>query len=348
MNKLLSAGKKAVLIKALPFALLTTLTIESQAFTQETHKRIVIDAVSYMKANPETTEFKRLKAAANAAGYTVEQMAEVMGQAAYDVDDFEDTFLCGSVTGDCVRAPVWGIGSAFVNYSSFWHFQNQSRGSDVHGNDFGGYNYDQLTVGDSSDGITRAWLGGDHLDDGPGGMDGWWGMEDSEYNTYGVTEANYRQGSYSRKSMYEDYEDMPFQPVDNLGQYWYNQFWQQPSAQTLGFALHTTDLLVPMHTWTTLGRNHSGWEGWVRDYYDDEGLNDFDLVSQALQTFTPPVPGNPEIRETLTQGGTLSYSTGAVVLSSTEHEDRKQVARNLVPHAIAMAVHVLNHAALRF
>ena len=345
----LPSWKKGMLLKALPFALLASVATESQAFKQETHKRIVIDAVNYMKANPDTTEFNRLQAAANAAGYTIDQMAEVLGQSAYDVDDFEDTFLCGAITGDCVRAPVWNIGVAFgTSYTSWWHFQNQSRGSDVHGNDFGGYNYSQSTVADSEDEITKTWLVGDHLDDGRGGMRGWWGMEDSEYDSYGVTEANYRQGSYSNKSMYDDFEEMPFQPVDNLGQYWYNQFWQQPSAQTLGFALHTTDLLVPMHTWSTLGRNHSGWEGWVRDYYDQEGLNDFDRVANALQSFTPPVPGNPEIRETLTQGGTLSYSTGSLVLSSTDHEDRKEVAQRLVPHAIAMAVHILNHAALRF
>ena len=31
------------------------LSLEAQAFSQETHRRIAIDAVNYMKANPTTT-----------------------------------------------------------------------------------------------------------------------------------------------------------------------------------------------------------------------------------------------------------------------------------------------------
>jgi hypothetical protein len=65
-------------------------------------------------------------------------------------------------------------------------------------------------------------------------MTGWWGSEDSEYNSYGITEANYRLDTYSSKSHYDDFEDSAFQPIDNLGQYWYNQFLAQPTAQTLG------------------------------------------------------------------------------------------------------------------
>jgi hypothetical protein len=30
---------------------------QAQAFSQETHKRIAIDAVNYMKANPSTTNY---------------------------------------------------------------------------------------------------------------------------------------------------------------------------------------------------------------------------------------------------------------------------------------------------
>ncbi|MFC6635147.1 phospholipase [Microbulbifer taiwanensis] len=317
----------------------------AQAFQQITHKRIAMDAVAYMRNNPETTEYARLKAWVNAAGYTLDQFAEVLGQGAYDVDDFQDTYLCGAVTGDCVYAPVFNAGASLVNYTSYWHFQNHTRGSDVHGNDLGGYNYDLLTVWGDIDNLAATWLVGDYLDDGNGGMTGWFWSDDSEYNSYGITEANYRQGSHSSKSMYDDFEEIPFQPLDNLGQYWYSQFLAQPTAQTLGFVMHTTDLLQPHHVWTTSALNHSGWEGWVADYYDGENLNDSGLVTQAMDNFNPVASGSSDIRPLLTEGGALAYGNGGIVLSSTDHNDRVQVARVVVPHAIAMVVHILNHAA---
>lgn len=329
-------------------ALLSVSAMNANAWTQETHKRIVIDAVRYMESNPTTTEYNRLKAVANASGYTIDQFAEALGQGAYDVDDFEDTFICGAVTGDCQYAPVWSLGASIVKYTSYWHFQNHTQGSDAHGNDLGGYNYDKLTVWGAIDNMAASWLYGDHLDDGNGGMSGWWGRESSKYNSYGVTEANYRQGSSSSKSMYRDFEDIPFQPIDNLGNFWYQQFVAQPTVQTLGFVLHTTDLLQPHHTWTTSDLNHSGWESWVNDYYYSEGLNDLEKVDAALTSFTPISSSSNDIRPLLTQGGAFSYSNGGIVLSSTSHYDRAQVANQTIPHAIAMVVHVLNHAANRF
>ncbi|MCK0152920.1 phospholipase [Alcanivorax sp. S6407] len=337
MKKLAIAGVLSAAVLASP----------AQAFQQITHKRIAIDAVNYMKANPTTTEYNRLKAWVNAAGYSMDQFAEVIGQGAYDVDDFQDTYLCGATTGDCVYAPVFNAGSSLVNYTSYWHFQNHTRGSDVHGNDFGGYNYDLLTVWGDIDNMAATWLYGDYMDDGNGGMTGWWWSDDSEYNTYGVTEANYRQGSYSSKSMYDDFEEMPFQPIDNLGQYWYSQFLANPTAQTLGFVMHTTDLLQPHHVWTTSALNHSGWETWVADYYDSENLNNPAMVAAAIQDYTPLSASSNDIRPLLTQGGALAYGNGGIVLSSTDHSDRLQVAQVVIPHAIAMVVHVLNHAALK-
>ncbi len=332
--------------------LLAMTASQSQAFTQPTHKRIVEDAIAYMERHPNSTEYAKLAAAAQAAGYSMEQFAEVVGQGAYDVDDFADTFLCGAITGDCVEAPVWGAGSSIVKYTSYWHFQNHTRGGDAHGNDLGGYNYDLLTVWGAIDNMAATWLRGDHLDDGEDGMTGWcffWSCnEDSEFNSYGITEANYRQGSHSHKGMYEDFENIPFQPIDNMGQHWYNEFWQQPTAQTLGFVLHATDLLQPHHTWTTSDLNHSGWEGWVEDHYASLRLNDDALVTDAMNSFTPIPAHQRDIRPLLTEGGAISYSQGGMVLSSTAAADREQVAKIVIPHAIAMTVHVLNHAANRF
>ncbi|WP_440055423.1 phospholipase [Pseudoalteromonas sp. T1lg65] len=319
-------------------------TSETVAFSQETHKRIVIDAVNYMAQNPSQTQYAKLRAYAQANGLTVQQLAELLGQAAYDVDDFEDTFLCGAITGDCVQAPLWGMAESIVKYTSYWHFQNHTRGADSHGNDFGGYNYDKLTVWGDVDNLAATWLKGDYLDDGHGGETGWFSADDSEYNSYGITEKNYRLDSHSSYSMYDDFEEMPFQPIDNLGQYWFQSYLQSGNPQVLGFVFHTTDLLQPHHTWTTSAKNHASWESWVKDYYDQENLNNFTLVSQAMANFAPLSSTDSDIRPLLTQGGAYSYAQGGIVLNSTDHYDRLTTAKQVIPNAIAMVVHLLNHA----
>ncbi|MFC3033743.1 phospholipase [Pseudoalteromonas fenneropenaei] len=331
--------------KTLTLALLLPLfTMEAQAFSQETHKRIVIDAVNYMAQNPQTTQFSKLQQYASQHGMTLAQLANVLGQAAYDVDDFEDTFLCGAVTGDCVQAPLWGSAESIVKYTSYWHFQNHTQGADAHGNDFGGYNYDKLTVWGAIDTMAATWLKGDHLDDGKGGQTGWFGADDSKYNSYGITEAHYRIDSQSSYSMYKDFEKIPFQPIDNLGQYWYQSYLQSGQPQILGFVFHTTDLLQPHHTWTTSDLNHSSWESWVKDYYDQEKLNDTQLVKAAMANFSAVPSNSSDIRPLLTQGGAFSYAEGGIVLNSTDHYDRVQTGKQVIPHAIAMVVHLLNHA----
>lgn len=322
------------------------------AFKSWTHKQIVLDAVTYMQQHPATTNYEQLNQGALAAGYTMDQFAHVLAEGAAAPDYFEDTYFCGAITGDCVQAPVWGAGSFIITYTAYWHFRNYTQGPDVHGNPLGGYNYDKLTVWGAIDNMAATWLKGDSLDDGPGGMTGWctwWDCwEDSEYDSYGKTEAHYRQGTYSTKAMYDDFETMPFQPITNLAQYWFEQFLAHPTVQSLGFALHSTDLLQPHHTWTTSSLNHAGWESWVDDHYFSDDLNDPTLVTAALNDFTPLAPNATDIRPLLGQGGQISYSQGGIVLYSTSDTDRKHVGKIVVPHAIAMVVHVLNRAALRF
>ncbi|WP_462155112.1 phospholipase C/P1 nuclease family protein [Pseudoalteromonas piscicida] len=327
----------------LPLALVAAAG-QSHAFSQETHKRIVIDAVNYMAQNPTTTQYAKLQAYAQANGMSVSALANLLGQAAYDVDDFEDTFFCGAITGDCVQAPLWGAAESIVKYTSYWHFQNHTQGADTHGNDFGGYNYQKLTVWGSVDTMAAIWLKGDYLDDGHGGETGWFSADDTEYDSYGITEKHYRIDSHSTYSMYDDFEEMPFQPIDNLGQYWYQSYVQSGNPQVLGFVFHTTDLLQPHHTWTTSDLNHVGWESWVKDYYDQESLNDFTLVKQAMNSFSAVDTNSTDIRPLLTQGGAFSYSQGGIVLNSEDHYDRVNTGKQVIPHAIAMVVHLLNHA----
>ena len=195
--------------------------------------------------------------------------------------------------------------------------------------------------------MAASWLYGDYLDDGKGGLSAWF-SDSTKYNTYGITEKNYRLGGYSTNSMYADFEKMPFQPIDNLGQYWFQQFLTTPTVQTLGFVMHTTDLLQPHHVWTTSSLNHAEWETWVNDYYYSEGLNDSAAVTTALNNLTPLSPTATDIRPLLTQGASVAYTQGGIVLSSTDHNDRKNVGKVVIPHAIAMVVRVLNRAAERF
>jgi hypothetical protein len=326
-------------------------SLESQAFTKPTHDRIVQDAVAYMAAHPDTTNYNKIVAAASASGYSMAEFSTALGAGAAGVDDFDDTYLCGAITGDCVNAPVFGAGSFVATYTAWWHFQNHSRGSDVHGNDLGGYNNSKMPAKGFEDSLLGAWLNNDHLDDGKGGMTGWcfwWSCaEDSEYNSYSKTANNYSVGSYNSKSHYEDFKDAAFQPIDNLGQYWYSEFLKNPTVTTLGHSLHTTDLLQPHHTWVSSAHSHGGWESWVQNNYDAKDLNNDAAVTEALRSFTPIPANQTDIRPLLTEGGAISYSRGGIVLSSTSDADRSEVAKLVVPHAIAMSVHVLNHAANR-
>lgn len=332
---------------ALPLAVAVLVSCTSaQAFLPETHRRIVIDAVNFMRGNPSITNYQKLHKGAQQAGYTIDQFAQALGQGAHDVDFFNDTFICGAITGDCVKAPAWGVGSAIARYTSFWHFQDHAHGPDVHGNRFGGYNYSRIAIKGTVDELAAGWLWNDYLDDGAGGSKGALG-DASRYNSYGITERNYRLDGYSTRAMYSDYQNFPFQPITNLAQYWFTQFLQRPTAQSLGFVLHGTDVAVPQHTWNTLGNNHSGWECWVQSYYDIEQLNAFYLIAAALKDMDALSPGAGDIRPLLYQVGNYAYSKGALMLSSTGHADRVVAGRKLVPHATAMVVHLLNRAAER-
>lgn len=322
------------------------------AFNSWTHEQIVRDAVAYMADHPNATRYNQLKAAATAAGYSMEQFANALAEGASAPDYFEDTYICGAITGDCQQSPVWGAGAFIITYTAYWHFANYAQGPDVHGNAIGGYDYSRLVAAGTIDNMAATWLYNDHLDDGKGGMTGFcvWGLcaESSKYNSYGITEANYRQGTYSTKNQYQDFQNTPFQPIFNLSQYWFDQFLQRPTVDTLGFALHATDLLQPLHVWTTSDHHHAGLETWFNDYYFSEGLNDTALVTAALDSFTPIAANATDIRPIEYQAGNIAYSQGGILLSSTAHADRVAVGKVVVPHAIAMVVHILNRAALRF
>ena len=91
------------------FGLAAFAAAPAHAFTQETHRRIVLDAVAYMAAHPTTTNYAKLVAGAARAGYTIDQFAAVMGQGAYDVDSFADTYISAPspATARARRCGAW-------------------------------------------------------------------------------------------------------------------------------------------------------------------------------------------------------------------------------------------------
>ncbi len=318
-------------------------SMPSHAYWTQTHQRIVEDAVSYMASHPSTTNYAQLVAGVQKAGYTMSQFTQALAQAASDVDNFDDTYICGAISGDCVNAPIWGTTASLINYTVYWHFENLTQGPDVHGNPYGGYNYSQLTQRCDVDDLAAAWLYGDYLDDGPGGLSGWFG-DNSRYDSFNVTEAHYRAGGYSTPDMYNGWEHAPFQPISNLLNYWFQQFLQTPTVQSLGYSMHA-DNAQPHHIWTTSSYNHYGWESWVDSNY--QLLDDPNLVTQALNDVTPLAANGNDIRALVTQVAQIAYAQGGLVLSSTDTTDRMQVGRVMIPHAIAYCVTILNRAALR-
>ncbi|TMO95155.1 phospholipase, partial [Pseudoalteromonas sp. S3178] len=65
---------------------------------------------------------------------------------------------------------------------------------------------------------------------------------------------------------------------------------------------------------------------------------------QAMNSFSAVDTNSTDIRPLLTQGGAFSYSQGGIVLNSEDHYDRVNTGKQVIPHAIAMVVHLLNHA----
>ena len=313
--------KNALMVFAPAFLLFGA---EAHAWSQETHKRIVADALKYMNSSSATADMKRAAQFYSQAAGSQANAAEILGQAAYDVDDFRDTRLGGWWVG-YEYAPVGNLASSLVNYTSYWHFLNLTRGTDVHGNDHGGYDYRYHTVDGS-------WSDVD-----------WYAMvylynRDLNQEDYNTTEAHYRQGSYSnRDKHYADYQEMAFQPIDNLAKYWFDQFKQSPSLQTIGFSLHATgDAAQPHHVYVTSANNHSGWETWVRDYYDTENFGDMNAFANIVGQYN----SQHDIRSLITQVAERAYQFPEP-LYATDYATRKRVAKEMIPHAIATTVAVL-------
>ena len=307
-------------------------TTQASAWSQPTHKNIVKDALAFMNSSYATAEMKRAYQFYVGAAGSEARAGEILGQAAYDVDDFKDTRLGGWWVG-YEHAPVYGAAASLVNYTSYWHFINMSRQGDAHGNDHGGYDYRYRKVDGS-------WSG--DVD--------WYAMvylynRELKKSDFDTTEAHYRQGSYSNwQEHYGDFQKAAFQPIDILAKYWFDQFKNAPSLQTIGYALHATgDVAQPHHAWVTSGNGHSGWEGWVDDHYTREGLNNPVEVANRVGRYNP----QHSVRDLLTQTAQIAYQRPEP-LYDTSYNTRLRVAKELIPESIALTVSVLTKGANTF
>lgn len=304
---------------------------QAAAWSQPTHKNIVKDALAFMNSANASAEMRRAYQFYVGAAGSEARAGEILGQAAYDVDDFKDTRLGGWWVG-YEYAPVWNAAASLVNYTSYWHFINMGRQGDSHGNDRGGYDYRYHKV---DGGISDVdWYAMVYLYNR--------GLKTEDYNS---TEAHYRQGSRSNwDEHYDDFQVAAFQPIDNLAKYWFDQFKAAPSLQTIGFALHATgDVAQPHHTWITSANGHSSWEGWVDDHYASEGLNNPVAVANLVSQYDARKP----VRDLLTQTAQVAYQHPEPLYDSS-YDTRLRVAKELIPQSIALTVSVLTKGANHF
>ncbi|WP_263143673.1 hypothetical protein [Pseudomonas sp. RIT-PI-AD] len=301
------------------------------AWSQPTHKNIAKDALAFLNSAYATPEMKRAYQFYVGAAGSEAKAGEILGQAAYDVDDFQDTHLGGWWVG-YEYAPMGDAAASLVNYTSYWHFIDMGRQGDVHGNDHGGYDYRYHKVDGSISDVDRY------------AMIYLYNREllKSDFDT---TEAHYRQGSRSDwQRDYGDFQTTAFQPIDNLANYWFEQFKAAPSLQTIGYVLHATgDVGQPHHSWVTSANGHTSWEGWVDDRYLAEGFADPAAVANRIAVYDTRQP----LRDLITQTAQIAYQNPEP-LYDTSDATRRRLARELIPQSVALTAAVLTKAANSF
>jgi hypothetical protein len=305
------------------------------AFYDESHKRVTSRALEYMGSSYASAEQKRAyDLLVNAAG-SLKQAKQLLGQAAVDIDYFMDTRLGEWWIGYHNTAGDLTFGLMNNNYTSMWHFINMTRGTDAHGNDHGGYDYRYVTD-DTANTIDRDWTVRSFLHNQQ--------LHDDDFDT---TEAHYRQGSSSDKDQYEDFQETPWQPVDNLGLYWLQQFAKYPTFQSLGYVTHAAgDVGVAQHVWISLGNYHVEYEEWIEDHFgnaDQYNFGDFAAIKAEMANYN----SQDDFRATLTKTAEAAYLNAAPNYDGSEtarlNNGSKMVQKSIATIATVMtkAINIL-------
>ena len=295
------------------------------------HTRVTSRALEYMGSNYATADEQRAyNLLVNAAG-SLENAKKLLSDAAVGIDYFMDTRMGEWWIGYHNTSGDLTFGLMKNNYTSIWHFLNMTRGTDAHGNDHGGYDYRYVTD-DTANTIDRDWIVRAFLHNQQ--------LKDDDYDT---TEAHYRVGGYSNEDMYEDYQKIPFQPIDNLGLYWFQQFAKYPTFQSLGYVTHAAgDVAVAQHVWTTLGNYHVEYEEWVEDNFgvtDKYDLGNFANINAEMANYN----SQDDARTTLTKTAEATYANPEAMYNGSE-STRLNIARIVVPKSIATTVTILTKA----
>lgn len=303
---------------------------QANAWSQPTHKNIVKDALAFMNSSYATEEMRQAYRFYVSAAGSEAQAGEILGQAAFDVDDFKDTRLGGWWVG-YEHAPLWGAASGIVNYTSYWHFLNLARDGDSHGNPHGGYDYRYHKV-----------------DGGIADVD-WYAMvylynRELKREDFDTTEAHYRQAP-ARTGRSTTATSRPPPSSRSTTSPPTGSSSSAPHLRCRPSAMPCTPPATwPSRTmWITSANGHSSWEGWVDDHYASEKLNDPAAVANLVGRYDP----SKSIRDLLTQTGQVAYARPEP-LYDTSYETRLRVAKELIPESIALTVTVLTKGANSF
>lgn len=301
------------------------------AWYDNSHTRVTQTALEYMGSSYADADQQRAyNLLVNSAG-SLESAKELLGDAATAIDYFMDTRMGEWWIGYHNTSSDLTFGLQNNNYTSFWHFINMTRGSDAHGNDYGGYDYRYVT-NDTANIIDRDWITRTFLHNQQ--------LHDDDFDT---TEAHYRQGSYSDEDQYEDFQEIPFQPVDNLGLYWLQQFVAYPTFQSLGYVTHAAgDVGVAQHVWTTLGNYHVEYEEWVEDHFgvsDQYNIGDFTNIQTELANYS----AQDDMRVTLTKTAEAAYANPEPMYDGSQ-DVRLNAMNTMVTKSIASAVTIMTKA----
>ena len=302
-------------------------TNTANAWTQQSHSRMTQDALLYMGSDHASPDQKRAYNFYLVSAGDLQTALTVLGKSASEVDDFKDTRL-----GHWWSNYQHGLSYLIVNNNtSLWHFISIGQPKNTEDNDkedYTGYSFQNRTKDPrifNNDTLLSVFLYNQQL----------------HYNDYITTATHYSDhGTPISYENYQKFQSATWEPIDHLADYWFQQFVNKPSFQSIAYVTHAAaEVAVAHHTWNTFANYHYEYETWVADFYDIESLSNFEQIEQALNAYNP----EHTIRDIVTQSAKQAYCLPEP-LYDPRHQGRLKVAKTMIPSAIATIVTVLTKA----